>query len=182
MRRAGGLMLLSLLARAGEPAMAQDEVESSGSHWVRHGDVRVEEYLGRAAMRFRTGSMRLLGEPFELIELLARIKALLRRSSHKPKLETFRFDDVEINFVSADVVRNGKNKTCPGELGAILRNGAGSSLFSVSTQKKFCSFSGRDDSTNSRAREVFRSSKPSPALVKPDDSRPCGSATISPNI
>ena len=48
-----------------------------------------------------------LTKPFEFIELLARIKALLRRSSPEPRIMEFRFGEVEVNFVSANVVRNG---------------------------------------------------------------------------
>jgi two-component system alkaline phosphatase synthesis response regulator PhoP len=48
-----------------------------------------------------------LTKPFELAELLARIKALLRRSFSRKRLETFRFGDVEIDFVSAEVTRDG---------------------------------------------------------------------------
>ncbi len=48
-----------------------------------------------------------LTKPFEIAELLARIKALLRRSSPGKQLETFRFGNVEVNFVSAEVTRDG---------------------------------------------------------------------------
>jgi two-component system alkaline phosphatase synthesis response regulator PhoP len=48
-----------------------------------------------------------LTKPFEFIELLARIEALLRRLHTEPRIKEFHFGDVEINFVSADVVRNG---------------------------------------------------------------------------
>jgi DNA-binding response OmpR family regulator len=48
-----------------------------------------------------------LTKPFELIELLARVEALLRRLRTEPRLKEFRFGEVEINFVSADVLRNG---------------------------------------------------------------------------
>ncbi len=48
-----------------------------------------------------------LTKPFELAELLARIKALLRRSSPTKRLEQFRFGNVEIDFVSAEVTRDG---------------------------------------------------------------------------
>lgn len=48
-----------------------------------------------------------LTKPFELSELLARIKALLRRSFSRKRLETFRFGKVEIDFVSAEVIRDG---------------------------------------------------------------------------
>jgi two-component system, OmpR family, alkaline phosphatase synthesis response regulator PhoP len=49
-----------------------------------------------------------LTKPFEVIELLARIEALLRRSQNKlsNSLETFSFGDVEIDFRRAEVKRN----------------------------------------------------------------------------
>jgi len=53
-----------------------------------------------------------LTKPFEMIELLARIEALLRRT--QPKFlsagrlaDTYSFDDIEINFKNAEVWRNG---------------------------------------------------------------------------
>jgi DNA-binding response OmpR family regulator len=48
-----------------------------------------------------------LTKPFEIAELLARIKALLRRSSPTKRMENFRFGEVEIDFVSAEVIREG---------------------------------------------------------------------------
>jgi two-component system alkaline phosphatase synthesis response regulator PhoP len=48
-----------------------------------------------------------LTKPFEVAELLARIKALLRRSFPTKRLENIRFGDVEIDFVSAEVARDG---------------------------------------------------------------------------
>jgi two-component system alkaline phosphatase synthesis response regulator PhoP len=48
-----------------------------------------------------------LTKPFEMIELLARIEALLRRFATKPRIKAFRFGDVEVNFVSAEVLRDG---------------------------------------------------------------------------
>ena len=50
-----------------------------------------------------------LTKPFEVMELLARVEALLRRTAQLPEkssLETFEFDDVEIDFKSAEVSKN----------------------------------------------------------------------------
>lgn len=50
-----------------------------------------------------------LTKPFEIMELLARIEALLRRSTQYPKnfsMETFQFDDVHIDFKRAEVLKN----------------------------------------------------------------------------
>lgn len=49
-----------------------------------------------------------LTKPFEVIELLARIEALLRRSTNTivNTLETFSFGDVEIDFKRAEVKKN----------------------------------------------------------------------------
>jgi two-component system alkaline phosphatase synthesis response regulator PhoP len=53
-----------------------------------------------------------LTKPFEFIELLARIEALLRRArltQHpKPELETARYGEIEIDFRSARVFRRGE--------------------------------------------------------------------------
>ncbi|MBS1796254.1 MAG: response regulator transcription factor [Acidobacteria bacterium] len=58
-----------------------------------------------------------LTKPFEIIELLARIEALLRRapktSAHSP--ETFAFGDVALDFKRAEVTKNG----APVELSAM---------------------------------------------------------------
>jgi len=49
-----------------------------------------------------------LTKPFEVIELLARIEALLRRSPHTNhnSTESFRFGDVAIDFKRAEVLKN----------------------------------------------------------------------------
>lgn len=49
-----------------------------------------------------------LTKPFEIIELLARIEALLRRSTNTidNTLETFSFSDIEIDFKRAEVKKN----------------------------------------------------------------------------
>ena len=48
-----------------------------------------------------------LTKPFEVIELLARIEALLRRSPmNNNSAENFRFGDVAINFKRAEVIKN----------------------------------------------------------------------------
>jgi two-component system alkaline phosphatase synthesis response regulator PhoP len=49
-----------------------------------------------------------LTKPFEVIELLARIEALLRRSQNKisNSIESFAFGDVEVDFRRAEVKKN----------------------------------------------------------------------------
>jgi two-component system, OmpR family, alkaline phosphatase synthesis response regulator PhoP len=49
-----------------------------------------------------------LTKPFEVIELLARIEALLRRSPNQNKTNTeiFKFDDITVDFKSAEVTKN----------------------------------------------------------------------------
>jgi two-component system alkaline phosphatase synthesis response regulator PhoP len=52
-----------------------------------------------------------LTKPFEFIELLARIRALLRRSERavaKRQTEAFEFGGVSVNFSNAEVVRDGE--------------------------------------------------------------------------
>ncbi len=58
-----------------------------------------------------------LTKPFEVMELLARIEALLRRSATKSSgsINSFRFGDVRVDFKGAEVRRNG----IPVELSAI---------------------------------------------------------------
>ena len=53
-----------------------------------------------------------LVKPFEMAELLARVEALLRRSSRQgaagsPVAETFRFGDISVDFRRTEVTRNG---------------------------------------------------------------------------
>ena len=58
-----------------------------------------------------------LTKPFEMMELLARVEALLRRSPTGPTVATgtYRFGDVEVDFRRAEVARGGK----PVELSAL---------------------------------------------------------------
>lgn len=52
-----------------------------------------------------------LCKPFEPLELLARLEALLRRSRSQPtseSLDTFSFGSGTVNFRSTEVLRNGK--------------------------------------------------------------------------
>jgi two-component system, OmpR family, alkaline phosphatase synthesis response regulator PhoP len=51
-----------------------------------------------------------LTKPFEMIELLARIEALLRRAPARqsPQSDTYRFGPVKVNFRRAEVERDGK--------------------------------------------------------------------------
>ena len=52
-----------------------------------------------------------LTKPFEIMELLARVEALLRRSptANQITTETFRFGDVTIDFKRAEVTKNSKS-------------------------------------------------------------------------
>ena len=63
----------------------------------------VDKVLG-----FQSGADDYLTKPFEMLELHARVQALLRRS-RKPASEvgSFRFGDVVVDFRSAEVTRNG---------------------------------------------------------------------------
>ena len=51
-----------------------------------------------------------LTKPFEVIELLARVEALLRRSPYSGQAlpESFRFGDVAIDFSRAEITKNGE--------------------------------------------------------------------------
>lgn len=51
-----------------------------------------------------------LAKPFEMLELLARIEALLRRVPSEPKLpsDTYAFGQIRVNFRSAEVERDGQ--------------------------------------------------------------------------
>ncbi|MCB1024172.1 MAG: response regulator transcription factor [Acidobacteria bacterium] len=47
-----------------------------------------------------------LTKPFEIMELLARIEALLRRSNRSVNSDSFGFGDVEVDFNRAEVLKN----------------------------------------------------------------------------
>ena len=49
-----------------------------------------------------------LTKPFSVAELLARTEAILRRSG-QPRVETYRFGDISINFTSFEATRNGQS-------------------------------------------------------------------------
>jgi two-component system alkaline phosphatase synthesis response regulator PhoP len=46
-------------------------------------------------------------KPFSIRELMARVKAVLRRSAPQPPPDIFKFSDVEVNVRSNEVLRNG---------------------------------------------------------------------------
>jgi two-component system alkaline phosphatase synthesis response regulator PhoP len=46
-------------------------------------------------------------KPFSIRELMARVKAVLRRSAPQPPPDIYRFSDVEVNVRSNEVLRNG---------------------------------------------------------------------------
>ncbi|MBI3666655.1 MAG: response regulator transcription factor [Acidobacteria bacterium] len=48
-----------------------------------------------------------LTKPFSLAELLARTEAILRRAG-TPRLETFQFGDITVNFTSFEAIKNGR--------------------------------------------------------------------------
>ena len=66
--------------------------------------------VGDKVLGLKLGADDYLSKPFEMIELQARIEALLRRSlpPSRPLAGTYRFGDVEVDFRSAEVKRNGK--------------------------------------------------------------------------
>lgn len=47
-------------------------------------------------------------KPFSIRELMARVKAVLRRVSPQPAAEVFRFSDIEVNVRSNEVLRDGE--------------------------------------------------------------------------
>ena len=58
-------------------------------------------------------------KPFNMLELSARVKAILRRKNQSGKDEEIRFGDVSVNFVTREVYRKGprwnlrkKNSNC----------------------------------------------------------------------
>jgi two-component system alkaline phosphatase synthesis response regulator PhoP len=57
---------------------------------------------------FELGADDYVTKPFGTRELRARIKALLRRASAEPAVETYRFGDVEVDFERGELRRHGQ--------------------------------------------------------------------------
>jgi len=57
---------------------------------------------------FELGADDYVTKPFGTRELRARIKALLRRASGEPAVETYRFGEVEVDFERGELRRNGQ--------------------------------------------------------------------------
>lgn len=57
----------------------------------------------------QTGADDYLTKPFSFQELIARVQALIRRYSKDPGNYTYRVDDIELNLLTRDVKRSGKN-------------------------------------------------------------------------
>ncbi|UPT68920.1 MAG: response regulator transcription factor [Sphingobacteriales bacterium JAD_PAG50586_3] len=61
---------------------------------------------------FNAGTDDYIVKPFEFVELLARIKAVLKRANktaEEPKSNIIAFADLELNLDSREVIRGGKN-------------------------------------------------------------------------
>ena len=79
----------------------------------RGADVPVIMLTARGHVADRVSGLKLgaddyLTKPFEMVELLARIEARLRRSPAAGAVSACRFGDVEVDFRSAEVMREGK--------------------------------------------------------------------------
>ncbi|WP_440247927.1 response regulator transcription factor, partial [Escherichia coli] len=83
--------------------LRQKSIDTPGLMLTAKGET-IDKVLG-----LKLGADDYLTKPFEVIELLARIEALLRRSPHKinnGSAEMFRFGDVAIDFKRAEVVKD----------------------------------------------------------------------------
>src|SRR5216110_2249271 len=59
-------------------------------------------------------------KPFSIRELMARVKAVLRRAAPQPLPDIYRFSDVEVNVRSNEVLRNGARVELSGKEFALL--------------------------------------------------------------
>jgi len=62
-----------------------------------------------------------LTKPFEMLELLARVEALLRRTERAPAGAIFRFGDVRVDLRSTEVQRGGRPLALPAKEFQLLR-------------------------------------------------------------
>jgi len=70
---------------------------------------------------FDAGADDYMTKPFEMLELIARIRALLKRSPKKQNISTLKYHDVEVDLEKKSVIRNGTHiKLTPKEFNLLI--------------------------------------------------------------